>query len=162
MAIGTYGYDGDTFGSYIGYTRAFAYPPSSPPPTATPMAVPAIIVQSDHNYAPNTNEEWVVEIPNTTCYTLTMDLQSWTPHSGDVVQIFGVAVGGNDGDVQRRYPIVGGQLYKRRLLNFGTENINADQIKVMFKSDGSRQAWGFRLYVEQCISALKRFPTAAF
>ena len=152
LAIGASGNDGN--GSTSGHVRVFTYPvAATETPSAVPTTAPAIIVESDHKYAPNTNEEWVVEIPNTTCYTVTMDPQSWTPHSGDVVQVFGIVMGGLDGDVQRRYPIVGGQLFKRRLSNFGTMNINADQIKVSFKSDGSKQAWGFRLYIEPCIEA---------
>ena len=147
----------DANGYYSGHVRVFVYSngPTFPvtateTPTAAPTTAPAIIVESDHIYAPHTNQEWVVEIPNTTCYTVTMDPQSWTPHSGDVVQIFGVTVGGNEGDILTRYPTTQGQLYKRRLPEFGTMDINADKIRVLFKTDGSKQAWGFKLYVEKC------------
>ena len=151
VAIGASGNDGN--GNNSGHVRVFAYGNGPNVPTATPTTAPAIIVESDHNYAPNTNQVWVVEIPNTTCYTVTMDPQSWTPHSRDVVQVFGVTVGGNEGDVFTRYPAPQGQLFKRRLPEFGTMNINANKIRVLFKTDGSKQAWGFKLYVEKCIGA---------
>ena len=47
-------------------------------------------------------------------------------------------MGGKEGDVLTRYP---------------TKGINADKIRVQFISDGSKQAWGFKLYVEKCDSA---------
>ena len=69
------------------------------------------------------------------------------------MQIFGVTVAGNEGDVLARYPTTQGQLFKKRLPEFGTMDINANKIVVLFKTDGSKQAWGFKLYVEKCIGS---------
>ena len=152
VAIGSSGNDGN--GNDSGHVRVFAYGNGPNVPTATPTTAPSIIVESDHNYSPNTNQVWEVEIPNTTCYTVTMDRQSWTPHSGDVVQIFGVTVGGEgESNVWTRYPTTQWRLFKWRLPHFGTMSISADKIRVYFNTDGSKQAWGFKLYIEKCIGA---------
>ena len=69
------------------------------------------------------------------------------------MQIFGVTMSGKGGDFLTHYPTTQGQLFKRRLPEFGTMDINADKITVLFKTNGSQQACGFKLYVEKCIGA---------
>ena len=97
-------------------------------------AEPTVTVQSDHNYLPNTNEQWIVDIPGATCYTLTMDPRSWTPQLTDFVKIFGTVTGiDNEGNIETQYPPRSSRLYKHRLAGFGTMDINADFLRIVFR-----------------------------
>ena len=130
---------GTGFGTPTGVARVYELNGATAPPQST-------VVESSHNYAPNTNERWTVQFPGVTCYSLTMDPQSWTPESADQVVIN--AVTEVEGELQ--YTRVGKPLYKRRLIDFGTQQVTADFVSVRFESDGDKQAWGFRLTVNEC------------
>ena len=126
--------------------------PAFTEPTAVPTASPTVaptrasaVIESSHRYLPNTNEGWSVSFPGVTCYTLSMDPQSWTPNRHDFVKIFAV-----NGATKTRYPVRQSKLFKFRLRNFGPVNINADSIEVNFVSDERKESWGFRLIVEEC------------
>ena len=68
MAIGAFENAGNGVNS--SHVRVFSDPNSPPPPeivTDAPMAAHTMIMESEHKYAPKTNEVWVVDFPNTIC-----------------------------------------------------------------------------------------------
>ena len=174
VAIGAPGNDAN--GSSSGHARVFYLSGPSSAPTASPTAVPTsaapttsptvvpssavpttvptapvlepVVIESAHKYAPNTREVWTASFPGVTCYSLTMAPQSWTPEPADFVRIFGVTTVEDGDDLVSQ--VTGQRLFKRRLLTFGTRQVAADFIRVEFVSDGDKEAWGFRLTIEEC------------
>lgn len=116
-------------------------------PTVAPTVPVPVIIESPHNYYNNMNEMWNVNFPGYSCYTINFDPQSWTPEKSDYVKIYGVTQGGA---VRKQYPKLKSRLFKARLAEFPTTNINADSIEIEFTSDSSHTSWGFRLTVSVC------------
>jgi len=115
--------------------------------TASSIASSAapVIVESPHNYYNNMNEKWSIDIPGATCYTVTMDPQSWTTSSKDYVIIFAVSNG-----VRTPFRKLQKRLYKTRLLEFPETDITAESLEIEFITDASHTSWGFRAYITEC------------
>ena len=73
-----------------------------------------------------------------------MDPQSWTPQSDDYVRIVRMT---RDPQGGAAYEQVGPFLFKRRLQRYPVTTVEAQAILVEFRTNGRREAWGFRLYV---------------
>jgi len=130
VAIGATGNDGN--GSNSGHVRIYT--------TAIP-----IIIETPHKYYSNMNEKWSVNIPGATCYTVTMDPQSWTANKNDFVRIFKVS-----NEVRTPFRQTQKRLYKKRLSEFPETVISADSLEIEFKSDAWGNNWGFRAYITEC------------
>lgn len=141
VAIGAAYNDGS--GVNAGHVKIYRWDEMNP--TAAPTSSP-VIVESPHVYYNDMNEKWLVDIAGATCYTVTMDPQSWTPDKYDFVRIFAV----NNG-VRTQFRPYEQRLYKKRLSEFPETDINADSLEIEFKSNSFHTSWGFRAYITQCI-----------
>lgn len=82
------------------------------------------------------NEKWTVSIPSATCYTITMDPQSWTRNKNDFVRISIVSEG-----IPKQYK---NRLFKARVLEFPDVVITVDSLEIEFISGAYGTAWGFK------------------
>jgi len=130
-------------------------------PTAVPTVAPtelvlqSAVIETPHPYPANMNSAWEVEFPDVTCYDLTMHPKSYTPHDSDYVKLFTISY--NEGTKiltqigsEALPPYRAMRLYKNRLHDFGTQQINAAGIRVEFVSDDAGSNYGLHLTVTEC------------
>ena len=160
------GFAGGAIGSntHVGSTDFFAFAYGDPYPTAGPTPVPTcqvVEVESAHPYSTHENNLWEVQVPGWSCYKITMDPLSWTPEKYDFLRINAVD------ELDNAVPVGEKRLYKRRLRNFGTVQVQASKLVVKFRSDYVRfrnfirdpwpkknvHTYGFRLEVTCCNEA---------
>jgi len=131
--------------------------PSQPPTQAPTCQV--IEIESAHPYPRDDLQSWNIDVPAWGgCYKVTMDPESWTPEKYDFVRLFSVT-----GGTPTQIPTAD-RLYKMRLPNYGTQQIYADSVDVMWFADYVNpsylrrypwtdkftEAYGFKMYFTCC------------